>query len=421
MATDVTSPAALAAACSGAPSPSASGRKAGWAQGAILVLAGFLPILAIVSLTPAVPTILDHFRAAGQIGADASLMVTLLVTAPGLSIALLSPFAGMLVDRYGRRPLLVGAALIYGAVGAAPYFLDSLKAIIASRLALGVAEAAILTIVNTLIGDYFTPAGRRWLLMVQGMAGPALASLVIAGSGALTAVGWNASFLIYLSAIPIFLGMYVYIFEPAGDAQAAARPQAPGAATPFPWKAVVTFGAATLFASSLYYVFIVQGGLAFREVGVDNPADAGKYISLASLAVPVGALIFGVVGARGTALQVLMFLGLLGAGLTGVGLAHDPTTMVALLVIQQMGAGMTVPTLVAWAQGVLPFEHRGRGMGVWSSCFFLGQFTSPMFVALAKGAMGTGAVQPAFVVMGCIALAGAAVAAVLALKPRQRR
>ncbi|MEE3623559.1 MFS transporter [Nitrospirillum sp. BR 11752] len=402
-------------------------RQAGWAQGVVLVLAGFLPILAIVSLTPAVPIILDHFRAVGQIGADASLLVTLLVTAPGLSIALLSPFAGMLVDRYGRRPLLVGAALLYGAVGVAPYFLDSLKAIIASRLALGVAEAAILTIVNTLIADYFTPVGRRRLLMLQGMAGPALASLVIAGSGALTVIGWNTSFLIYLSAIPIFLGMYAYIFEPAGDAPGVGSPAvgavapgttAPSGRAPFPLKAVVIFGAATLFASSLYYVFIVQGGLAFREVGVADPAAAGRYISLASLAVPVGALIFGAVGARGTALQILMFLGMLGIGLTGIGLAHDPATMVALLVIQQMGAGMTIPTLVAWAQSELPFEHRGRGMGVWSSCFFLGQFTSPFFVALAKGIAGTGTVQSAFVVMGGIALAGAAIAAILAFRAK---
>ncbi|MBJ7418466.1 MAG: hypothetical protein JHC88_23945, partial [Niveispirillum sp.] len=53
-------------------------RKAGIAQAIILVISGFLPILAIVSLTPAVPTILDHFKDV----ANASLLVPVLVSAP---------------------------------------------------------------------------------------------------------------------------------------------------------------------------------------------------------------------------------------------------------------------------------------------------------------------------------------------------
>lgn len=51
--------------------------------------------------------------------------------------------------------------MLYGIVGTAPFFLDSLNALIACRLLLGVAEAAILTIVNTLIADYWDDRGRK--------------------------------------------------------------------------------------------------------------------------------------------------------------------------------------------------------------------------------------------------------------------
>ena len=388
-------------------------RKAGLAQGIILVISGFLPILAIVSLTPAVPTILDHFRDV----ANASLLVPVLVSAPGLAIALLAPFAGMLVDRFGRRPLLVWATFFYGIAGSLPYFLDSLYAVIASRLLLGVTEAAILTIVNTLIADYYGAAGRRRVLMAQGLAGPAMASGVIALSGVLTGISWNGVFLIYLIALPIFVGMHFMIFEPGKTAGGtpSARPADDGPAPPFPTRAVALYGIVTLFASTLYYVFIIQGGLAFREVGVDSPARVGSLIALASLGVPVGALIFGWVGKRAMSLQIFCFFAFLGVGLAGIGLAPDYQSMMVVLVIQQMGAGMTVPILIAWAQSKLPFAHRGRGMGIWASCFFLGQFTSPFFVAGAKSVTG-GTVQAAFLTMGIAALIGAAIALLILSK-----
>jgi MFS family permease len=67
---------------------------------------------------------------------------------------------------------------------------------------------------------------------------------------------------------------------------------------------------------------------------------------------------------------------------------------------------MTVATLIAWAQTKLPFRHRGRGMGIWTTCFFFGQFSSPWLVARLEHL--TGSVQGAFAVAG---LAGIAVGA----------
>ena len=81
-----------------------------------------------------------------------------------------------------------------------------------------------------------------------------------------------------------------------------------------------------------------------------------------------------------------------------MGLIHDWRGMVVGMAIQQTGAGMAVPCLVAWAQNHLPFAHRGRGMGIWTSCFFFGQFSSPMLVSLLR--VATGHMQGAFVVAG---------------------
>jgi sugar phosphate permease len=63
---------------------------------------------------------------------------------------------------------------------------------------------------------------------------------------------------------------------------------------------------------------------------------------------------------------------------------------------------MAVPSLIAWTQTKLPFEHRGRGMGVWTACFFFGQFSSPWLVHKLNDATGT--MQGAFMAAGLIGL-----------------
>ena len=76
--------------------------------------------------------------------------------------------------------------------------------------------------------------------------------------------------------------------------------------------------------------------------------------------------------------------------------------MLIALVVQQTGAGMAVPSLIAWAQTKLPFQHRGRGMGAWTACFFFGQFSSPFLVHKLNDVTGT--MQGAFMASGIIGL-----------------
>lgn len=373
-------------------------------QGITIVVAGFLPIFAIVSMFPAIPAIIDHF--AGD--PAARWKVPMMVSAPGLTIALLAPFAGFFIDRFGRRPLLIGATLLYGIVGTAPFFLDSLNALIACRLLLGVAEAAILTIVNTLIADYWDDRGRKDWLFLQGVCGPFFASGVILMSGAASAARWNGIFLVYAVAFPIFIAMIFWLFEPRradGATVADIARKETAQRPPFPTASVALIGGVTLIASALYYVFIISGSLAWREVGVMDPARIGQLTAIPSLFVMLGALIFRLMGNMSHQVKLATFFGLLGAGLSGIGLAPDWRWLTAALIIQQTGAGMAVATIILWAQSMLPFEHRGRGMGVWTACFFFGQFSSPWLVHKAETIVGT--MQGAFLAAGLMGIVAA--------------
>lgn len=377
-------------------------------QGLIIVISAFLPLFAIVSMFPALPSIIDHFKD----HPNARDLVPLMVSAPGLAIALTASFAGILVDKFGRVKPLLWATFFYGVFGIAPFFLTDLYLMMGSRFLLGFSEAIIITAVNTLIADYWEDEGRRDWLFLQGLAGPFLGAIVIRLAGPATEIQWNGVFIIYGVAFVIFALMLRYLTEPAKkslvNAQAQQTPAM--AKTPFPVATMAMIGGVTLLASALYYVFIISGGLVFREIGVTEPSRISELSAIPSLFVMVGALIFRMLGKQSNAIQLGAFFFVLCSGLLIMGMADSVPMLVAGLVIQQTGAGMSVPCLIAWTQTKVPAQHRGRGMGIWASCFFFGQFSSPWLVARLEEA--TSSVQGAFEVAGYVGIAAAVVALV---------
>lgn len=376
---------------------SSGGRQAGIAQGLIIALAGFFPVMAILSLQPAVPSLLAHFSSTPHADIFVPVMV---VTAPGLMIALLSFCAGWIGDRFGRRLPMLLATFFYGLLGAAPYFISGLATIFAMRLLLGVAEAIILTLTNVLLADYFDEESRRVWLTVQAVIGPILGTTTIMGAGLLTSFAWNGAFLIYLSAFPIFLAMLLFLYEPA---VVESHQHTVAVSARFPWRLASLYVPITIAASILYYAFIVQSGLAFADVGLTDPARLGVILAGASLGVPVGGLLFGFCSKRLEMLQVIAIVFLIFAvGLTSIGLSHTLPEMIAASFVQQIGAGMCVASLIFWVSNLLPASHRGRGFGFWTSAFFIGQFMSPAIFGPMRQILES--TLQAFVAMGAFAL-----------------
>jgi MFS family permease len=208
--------------------------------------------------------------------------------------------------------------------------------------------------------------------------------------------------------------MLVWLFEPKKQAAQAAdaAPEAK-AETAFPWVSMLQIAGVTFFASMLYYVFIINGALVFKEVGVTEPQRYGALIFVPSLFILAGAVVFRLLAMRTSAVQIGVALLLMGGGLAGIGLATSVPMMIAALIVQQTAAGMTVPTLIAWTQSKFGFEHRGRAMGLWTAAFFLAQSQSPRLVHVIDGASGS--MQGAFLWAGIVGLVGAVVAVATAI------
>jgi MFS family permease len=388
-------------------------RQADWRQGWILVISGFLPVMAIIALAPTLPTLLGHFRDVP----NAALMVPLLITAPSACIALFAPGAGVIADRFGRRKLLLWSMAFYGAGGLVPFFIDNFWAVVAGRFVIGFGEAGVLTVVNTLLADYFEEKARHRWLMIQGVVGSVLGTVTIACSGFLAAQGWQYPFLVYAVAIPILLASLAFLFEPEPRRKQAHAAQA--ATSPFPYAVALMVCGVTVLLSTIYYVQVINFSVLLKDLGVSDPKSIGLSMALPSIGVPLGAILFKMTTRYGAGTQIfLVFLGY-AIGLAGIGLAPDYKVALAFAFVQQLANGLIVPSLIAWAQSKFSFEHRGRGMGWWASSFFVAQFLSPAVVNVMRGAVGN--LQGAFLAFGLIAAACAAGACLLHYRAARER
>ncbi len=378
-------------------------RRAGWPQGLVIIMVGILPMMAIVTLMPIVPALVKNFQHVPGIRT----LAPLVLSAPGLCVALFSPFAGVLADRMGRRKLLLVFTTLYGIGGVLPYFVTSFEALFGSRLLLGVGEAFILTLGNTLLGDYFEKAERAKWLAWQSFVGPALGAVLVTGSGTLSAIQWNLPFLIYGVALLMAVFAYFTAFEPQRAASGSATDVAASAdaTLPFPTALMTRIAVTTFVLAAVYFVFTLQFSLALDTMGIKDGGQIGRISGIAALGVPIGAVLFKFIAGRSTVFQFTVVFMLLGIGMVGIGMNLGIKATVALAWIQQLGSGMTIPVLLGWSLRELPAQFRGRGMGWWASAFFLGQFVSPLFVGFVNG--WSGGLLNTFMVAGglCLAIA----------------
>ena len=169
-----------------------------------------------------------------------------------------------------------------------------------------------------------------------------------------------------------------------------------------PWKTIGLLFTVTLIFAVLYFVYTIHFSLALDAMGIKDKKQLGNMSAIASTAVPLGALIFRAIAHRPTWQQIALIGIFFTIGLIGIGLSKDGVTAITVGWVQQLGCGMTIPVLVAWALKILPEQFRGRGMGFWTSGFFLGQFLNPFFVNFITKM--SGGLLSAFVTTGVICL-----------------
>lgn len=381
----------------GSDQPSARTR-----HGVMVMIASVMPVMAIIALVPVLPLLLEEFAAVP----GHAVLVPVVLTVPALCVALFSPLAGWLADRIGRKTLLIAALLAYAGFGILPWFLTDLFQILAARVALGIVEAIIMTVATVLIGDYFEGERREKWISVQIAAASVAAIVLIAASGALAELlGSRGPFLLYLLALPAALAAGAILFEPNVRRSSSAQQEGR-----FPFAVVLPLALTTIFVGIAFYVVIVQLGPILQMSGDVPPIAIGLIGAGCNIAVSLGALVFHKSGREAGPGLLALGLALSALGYGGAGLAGSLVPIAACLAVASVGSGIMLPNMLTWTMRTLPPESRGRGTGLWTGAFFLGQFLAPIVSAAVTGLSGGLA---ATLVILAAALAAAAIAAII--------
>lgn len=379
---------------------------------ATLVAVSALTVIASITLSPALPGLRVRFSSEP----NADVLIRLIISIFALFIVIGSPFAGVLLDRFGRKRLLIAATLIYGTVGAAGYVLEDLTLLLASRAILGLTVAITMTGASVLIGDYYTGVERSRLTGIQAAIMNFSGASALLLSGVLAETSWHLPFLIYLVGLIVAMSVIVTIHEP--DRQLRTPPVSKPETSVTERAVEQTLPIATLFviygimALAMLLFFFVPLQLPFRLAAL-----AGASSSQSGLAVAAALTCTGLVALLNPTLSRLVgrwgriaaaYFGL-GAGLIIIGTGSSFPAIVFGSFLTGIGQGFILPSLTLWIIEISPASRRARALSGLTASIFLGQFISPFVSQPLSVALGL----PIMYVGAGIAALGLAVIAVL--------
>lgn len=341
-----------------------------WKLKLTLLLVSSLTIMSVITIAPALPEMTIEFREAEH----ADLLVRLSFTIPALMIAMMAPLTGRLIDRHGRLKMLWVALFFYAVSGACGYFLDNLYAILLSRAVLGICVGVSMTIVITLIADYFEGTERQKFVGLQ-IAFMSLGGIVFIGLGGLLGdIGWRYPFLIYLFSLVILPFSIVFLREPAVEVKKTFDSRSVKSPTII-WILFIN----TMLMWIIFFLIPVQIPFQLKAMGIDFPSLAGAAIAISTAASALSSFSYSRIRTRLSFLSVFAAgYMLMAAGYVCISLSETYLLIIVAMILSGLGMGMMIPNTNMWVMKIAPPAIRGGEIGKLTTFWFLGQFLSPV-------------------------------------------
>lgn len=354
---------------------------------ATLLLVSTLTVMSGATIAPSLPAMQEHFADVE----NSALLVRLVLTIPALFIAIGGLFAGQLVDKIGRKPLLVSSTLVYGLAGSSGFVLNSLGTILFGRALLGLSVAGIMTGVTTLIADYYTGQKRANFMGLQaafmGLGGVAFLSV----GGFIADLNWRFPFLIYLSAWAIMLAIAFTLYEPKRAVNNQAQDSSQVTQPSMPISVLAMIYGVALFYMLAFYLIPVQLPFYLKNLSNSSAAASGLAIAASTLASSIASLRYGFVKERlGFVSIVATAFAIASVGYLMIGVSGSYNLVLLGLIVAGLGFGLLMPNLNVWLSSIVPDALRGRALGGLTTFFFLGQFLSPIIAQPVTNSVGLG-------------------------------
>lgn len=342
--------------------------------------------------------------AARMLGAD-EVGVGIAVGALAITALFLRPLAGRMSDRRGRRPLLIGGALLYAAATAAHAVAPDLSVMIGLRLVLGVAEAFFFVAGFAALADLAPPGRTGEALSFNSLSlylGVALGPLI--GQALLGVGGFT---LAWLGAAALALLAAMLAWRIPETREAVETDDLP--VVPLIHRASIGPGLGLLSG-----IAAMAGFFAF----VALHAEAIGFVDWSLILLEFGAIVVGtrLVFAKLPDRVAPYRLGSAALALTAVGIAvvalvPDSLGLFVGAGILAIGVAFTTPAFFSATLARVSPHERGAAMGTMSVSIDLAFGAGPMVFGLVAAA---GGIPAAFLAGAALAMIGA-VGAVIAL------
>lgn len=357
-------------------------------------------VMGTSSITPALPSVVRAFGVTME-------QTGWLIAGFAMPGIVLSPLAGLLADRFGRKRVLVPSLLLFAAAGHACAYADGFDTLLAFRVVQGVGAASLGALNATLIGDLYHGNERATAMGYNGgLISVAAAAYPLIG-GTLALAGWRYPFVLPLLAVPSAVAIALWLRNPEPHHRGGFVAYLRNVAAGVRQREV----AAVYFVGFAGFIMLYGAMLTFLPFLLEqrfaaNSAGIGLVFGASAIASAGGAMFLGRLARRIRAKVILLAaVAAMAVGLVSIpsGAAIWMVTLSAALFGAGHGMGISMAMVVL--ANATTNETRGAVMALNGMMFRLAQTMGPLAMAVVLAAGGLDWVYWGGAAFGMLALA----------------
>ena len=332
-----------------------------------LLLLAMMTMMSNVAVVTILPRLSEVYSEVDHIEFLSRMMITL----PSLAIAILAPFLGNVVYRYGKRKSAIFGLIFFSIAGTAGLYLDSIYAILISRFLLGIAIAVLMIVSTSLIGDYFQGEERHKFMGLQSAFVSIGGIVFIVGGGVLSDIDWRYPFAIYgLGFIILFFAMK-YIIEYTYQSNVVDEEEVNHRLYPIYIMAFLLM--------AVFYILPTQFPYLMINVFHATGEKTGLIIASAFVFNAIGALSFAPLKKHFDFSTIYMIgMGIIAIGFIGISQVKELHYFFITSPIIGLGGGILMTNITVWLLHYAHSTKRVKATSYLTSSLFLGQFFSPI-------------------------------------------
>jgi len=355
-----------------------------------------IAVMGVASITPAFPDVMHYFKIA-------PVEVGYLITAFTLPGVLLTPVAGILGDRLGRKNILIPSLLLFGAAGLACMFTRTFHILLVFRLLQGIGAASLGSLNITLIGDLFSGQRRAAAMGYNASVLSIGTASYPAVGGMLAMYGWQYPFILPILAVPVAIWALTRLNNPEPDEQPDLKTYLKRA-----WNNINQRDVWGLFVINIFIFVILYGAyLSYFPLLLENRLHAN------SLQIGLMMSGFSVVTAITSSqlkninrwlkprTQLIFSFSFYLITMAIMSFASSWVVLFIPLITFGLGHGMAIPGIQNLLVGFAPMKERAAFMSINSMVLRLGQTIGPVFIGFFYG---LGGISTAFIAGAGVAL-----------------